>query len=116
MSRFRSCWLNILYLRPEVRWKLGQSVRLSLAGRKGRGLAVGAPRVGEVCDGERRHGKGRWVVPSTRRYVGLDSEGALALKMRLEGATLKDISAATGWPISTVWQFLERRKKEGLLN
>ncbi len=116
MPRFRSRWLNILYLRPELRWKLGQSVRLSLARRKARGLAVGAPRIGEVCDGERRHGKGHWAVPSSRQYVGLDPKGTLALKMRQEGATLKDISAATGWPISTVWQFLERRKKEGLLN
>lgn len=113
--RFRSRWENILYTEPWLRQKLGDSVRSSLERRAAEGLAIGPPRVGEISVGEPRRGKGKWAIPSTRRYVGLDRVGEMALKMRLEGARLKDIAMATGWPISTVWQFLQRRKKEGTL-
>ena len=116
MMRFRRGWANILYQDPRAREKLGAAVRARLAQRVAEGYAVGAPRVGEICEGEPRHGKGNRAAPSTRRYVGLDAEGKLALRMRREGATLEDISKTTGWPVSTVWEFLQRRKAEDRLS
>ncbi len=117
--RFKRGWSNLLYTDPWLREKLGASVKKALRVRALEGWAIGRPRRGEVRVGEPRM-RGTHARRSPRRYVGLDELGAQVLKMATEGARLVEIQRMTAkkgdaWPISTIWQFLQRRKKEGRL-
>ncbi len=112
--RFKRGFENILYTRPWLRRRLGDSVRTALRLRVARGLAIGPRRRGEMRVGEPRF-RGTHASPSTRRYAGLDEIGQQVLKMGLEAARLRDIQRMTAnkgdpWPISTIWKFLARTK------
>ena len=95
LGRFKRGIFNVIHdLR--VRAKMAQGVSSSLQRRVANGLKTGRPRRGEAVEDE--------------RYAGLDAAGKQVLAGYREGMTIRELGKLTGWPKSSVYNFLKRNK------
>jgi len=95
MGKFKRGPLNIIHL-PWVKARMAQDVSSSLKRRVAAGLKTGRPRRGEAVEDE--------------RYAGLDDAGKQVLAGYREGMTIRELGKLTGWPKSSVYNFLKRNK------
>src|SRR2546427_6352434 len=96
MGKFRPGIFNIIHL-PWVKTKMASGVSSSLQRRVANGLKTGRPRRGEAVEDE--------------RYAGLDAAGKQVLAGYREGMTIRELGKLTGWPKSSVFNFLKRNKE-----
>ena|SRR2546428_2726221 len=95
MGKFKRGIFNVIHL-PWVKAKMSQGVSSALKRRVSSGLKTGRPRRGEAVEDE--------------RYVGLTTEGKQIITGHAEGMTVRELARLTGWPKSSVFNFLKRIK------